>query len=484
MGRRGSGKSTHLFVLRRQLQEKGTFAAYIDMERFSRRDYPDVLIEVLIALIKASQRTLRRQHVVDDLKTWRLAHRIRKQLQVLLRDAQFVRRQLIRGKSTGTSSELNAGGSASIGGVGLTSSIGRASRKRSDSLEFSEVEVSKIQRLRELVPQVSELLTRLSVRSEGGYALAFFDDFGYVALCDQPAVLGYLNQVCKGTGFWLKIGVLGSRLQTIGPGDPPEGVTVGQDIDALSLDVTLDEFATAKLFLESLFEGIAGELGVTASELFAVEARERLVLACGGAVARDYLTIVGQAIAEALERAKKKGKSARGEPIRITASDVQKVVSDRIADKEAETLRLDGGHDRQQLSERWRDVCSFVDETLDNPAFVLVEQARLEGDSWGREVQQLEALRLLHRIRTTTPNSPNWRGRRVVVFMLDLGQVARERMRSRKIPRFWENENEFDKLRRAEWVYSHDWRDSQVNRRNRARARIKGQGELSLDNSS
>ncbi len=112
------------------------------------------------------------------------------------------------------------------------------------------------------------------------------------------------------------------------------------------------------------------------------------------------------------------------------------------------------------LSARWRDICDFTRESGDI-AFVLVKQSDLESSDWGKEIQQLESLRLLHRIKDTVPNTPNWRGIKTMAFMVDLAQVADQRLRT-GIPEFWKGTAEFDKLRRAEWVYSPQWRDHQV----------------------
>jgi hypothetical protein len=85
-----------------------------------------------------------------------------------------------------------------------------------------------------------------------------------------------------------------------------------------------------------------------------------------------------------------------------------------------------------------------------------VRQQDLDSAEWGSEVRQLENLRLVHRIRDAVPNTPNWRGVKVVVYMVDLGQIAVQRLRT-GIPTFWQGAAEFDKLRRAEWVYAPEW---------------------------
>jgi hypothetical protein len=50
-GRRGTGKSTLLHVVRRRLRQEGSPVAVIDMEKYKGRPFPDVLIEILIAVL-------------------------------------------------------------------------------------------------------------------------------------------------------------------------------------------------------------------------------------------------------------------------------------------------------------------------------------------------------------------------------------------------------------------------------------------------
>jgi hypothetical protein len=73
---------------------------------------------------------------------------------------------------------------------------------------------------------------------------------------------------------------------------------------------------------------------------------------------------------------------------------------------------------------------------------------RLTDTEWGREVQQLENLRLLRRIGVAVPNTNTWRQVRVVIMMIDLAAIMNQRL-GVKIIEFWKGQAEFDKLRRA-----------------------------------
>ncbi|MFZ0832531.1 MAG: hypothetical protein WAM92_05495, partial [Mycobacterium sp.] len=235
---------------------------------------------------------------------------------------------------------------------------------------------------------------------------------------------------------------------------PAVGMQLNQDIFPLAIDITLDDFGTAQRFLERMMDGILKDFNLSTAQLFTETARSRMVLACGGAVARDYITLTSGALDAAVERLNRAGAPEPQSLVNIQAEDVNAAASKRMNKKEEEELNLDAGEDATRLRVRWRDVCEFVRET--DSAFVLVRQKDLDETQWGADIRQLENLRLLHRIRDTKPNAPNWRGVKCVVFMVDLGQLTVKRLQ-KAIPRFWENTQEFDKLRRAEWVYAPDW---------------------------
>jgi histone H3/H4 len=205
-----------------------------------------------------------------------------------------------------------------------------------------------------------------------------------------------------------------------------------------------------------MLDGVLEPLSLTTARVITDTARSRMVLACGGAVARDYVTLTAAALDAAIERLNRDAAPTSESRVSIQAEDVNVAARQRKNRKEEDELDQDAGADAVRLKDRWRDVCDFVREQ-GNIAFVLFRQKDLDEAPWGDEVRQLENLRLLHRIRDTVPNTPNWRGVKTVVYLVDLGQVAVQRLRT-GIPSFWQGTSEFDKLRRAEWVYGPDWR--------------------------
>jgi hypothetical protein len=311
-------------------------------------------------------------------------------------------RRVERGENAGRRTAASAAIRANAGYAQAGSSLAVATeRSRSSTaalLATAEYVELKIERLQQLASRLADELTKLVRGAATERAVVFIDDFNCVRLDDQADVLDYLHQVVKNTGIWLKVGGVGTRMRPFRDADPAVGMQLNQDIDPLTIDVTLSDFSTAQRFLESMMDGILEPVGLSTAQVFTETARTRMVLACGGAVARDYVTLTGAAIDAAVERLSKQSAPTPGTLVTIQTEDVNRAARQRLNKKEDEELAQDAGPDAQRLKERWRDVCAFVQEQ-GNSAFVLFRQQDLDSAEWGSEVRQLENLRLVHRIR-------------------------------------------------------------------------------------
>lgn len=457
-GRRGTGKSTLLFVLRKSLRSKNIPVAILDMEKYNGRDYPDVLIEVLISLLQEIQPRLTLKELLPRLSLkWKMSS-LESELRQMLNDPQMLVRKLNRRVNRKRDRGAKVALKAQYKGQGADGSASLQHTQSEEETTVGEFEEFKIQRLQTVAARISDLLIEVMKASPKGYSVVFLDDYYFVPIKDQPSVLGYLHQICKGTGVWLKVGGVGSRLHPFVDGHPPVGMEPGHDLSVVSLDVTLADFATARRFLEDVLEGVVSP-HVTPAELFTGDSRNRMVLACGGAVTRDYITLTEAALDEAVERMSKKGEYHDDAVLKIWTVDIQSAVKKQMNGKEQEAFQRDAESDASALSNRWRDICDFVAAT--GESFVLVPQAQLERDAWGKEIQQLENLRLLHRIKDTIPKSGGGTGTKTMVFMIDLGQQSNVRL-SKKIPEFWVSVAEFDRLRRSSWIYTPDWKEKKL----------------------
>ncbi|NOT70513.1 MAG: hypothetical protein HOP09_04255 [Hyphomicrobium sp.] len=335
-GRRGSGKSSLLRKLETDASTDRRPVVYVDMEQFKAHSYPDVLVSVLIktmdglagwldttATAPATKKAFWSRIVStgptrsplnkDKAATVRGQIRaIQLELEGLLHDAESATRTSTYQSKDQASLDLNidAHTSASLPLV-KTGLGGKSKNHTSESTSFSVNErytSKKIEYLQRSVLRLKKLVADISQLSAShGYII--LDDLYHIRSTDQADVIDYFHKVCKDTNIWLKIGTLRHRTRYYVPGDPPRGMKLSDDADAIDLDVTLEKYATTKKFLRKILEQFANEAGARLEDIAVDGAVDRLVLASGG-VARDFLTIFRRSIdicRERLERGNVKG---------------------------------------------------------------------------------------------------------------------------------------------------------------------------------
>lgn len=289
----------------------------------------------------------------------------------------------------------------------------------------------------------------LSHLEQPSYVL--LDDFYHIAFTDQPDVLAYLHQMVKNIDAYLKIGGVRHRLNPFVEGDPPRGLQVGQDAASISLDVTLDNFKSTKGFLEDVLAQICNPLGIEVADLTTDEGRTRLVLASGG-VARDYLSLLHRAMRRANERSAGPYRPHN----RVTAEDVNDASAGLSAEKQQD-LRLDAGPDAEAVRNRLSRIVEFCLDFHSKNVF-LVEGTKLEEETWGKEIQGLADLRLVHEIGNVSIKNPAHRGKRFVAFTLDLSNYTGTRSEQIEQVGFWEAGG-MERLRVPGLIYEPDYAD-------------------------
>ncbi len=216
---------------------------------------------------------------------------------------------------------------------------------------------------------------------------------------------------------------------------------LGDDCDSIDLDVTLEKYEVAKVFLLQVLDQIITEAQMDGHLVILADGGvERLVLASGG-VARDFLTIFRRAIDVARER----GKTYRGE--RINAEDVNIAAGEHDPTKRDE-LRRDTLEERASLERALAEIQKFC---IDNSVnCFLVEQ----GSGSGKEaLNELVDLRFVHIIKGRT-TVRDVQGKLYTAYMLDISQYTGERRRRElEMVAFWKSA-EMDKIRRAKYVLS------------------------------
>jgi hypothetical protein len=165
-----------------------------------------------------------------------------------------------------------------------------------------------------------------------------------------------------------------------------------------------------------------------------------------GGVARDYLQLTQDALRNANERAHNPSRAHN----RIGAEDVNEAAAALSANKQQDLAR-DAGPNADLLRERLSDVVKFCLDVNGTNVF-LVEGTHLQEDKWGREIQALADLRLVHQIGNLSVQTGNYRGRRFVGFTLDLSNWTGTRSERIKQIEFWTSEGR-QETRRARLIY-------------------------------
>ena len=465
-GRRGSGKTS---LLRKAIAEHNLDrrpSAFVDLEPFKGHTYPDVLISVLIEFFRSLKLWLDEAAVApaSRVKIWQTwfsqprkgplarasAHAISADVETVLMDleellhsqddAEIERRsQVAATQASESKASLSLSGppAAPIAAGCHQASPGRAARE--EMLE--KLRRSKANYLHRRILEYQRLLKRV-VNLADADGLLILDDLYYIRRSDQPLVIDYFHRLTKNQHLWLKVGTIRHRSSWYVRGDPAIGMKLGDDADEINLDITLEKYRTAKIFLTQVFGEIAAETDVMPSDLLTKGAVDRLVLASGG-VARDFLSIANKAISVARER----GESYRG--VKVNTEDVNQACGEHEGTKREE-LSKDAGGDEGHLIEEFERIRGFCLDDKHVNCFLVEKDVPAQG--YGH-IQELVDLRLLHLVksRVTVRDRP---GKIYEAYLLDLSQYTGERKkRDMTILEFWKTGAE-NELRRTALIYA------------------------------
>jgi hypothetical protein len=451
LGRRGVGKSTLLRKIESQEQPESN-VVFVDIETLRSRPYPDVLIELLIELLTGLTERLKPDawYRIDQRLACATARRKLKQLTTILRrllaQPQVAQRTVRELQSKGTDASAGLSGGLRYRGQGAKGGFSGHRRKDSKETSVASEEQTKMDGLLSVAVLIRKELEAAQEALGEKPTLIVLDDFYHVPYQDQPEVLAYLHQVVKNLNIFLKVCGVRHRLNPFVEGNPPRGMQIPQDASEISLDITLSQFTAAQNFLEAVLAGICQPLGVSIDALITEGGRQRLVLGSGG-VARDYLYLTQTALRNANERSENPTRQHN----RIGAEDVNEA-SAELSSLKQQDLARDAGPDADAVRERLSDLAKFCLDVNGTNVF-LVEGTHLQEDEWGREIQALADLRLLHEIGNLSVQTGRYRGRRFVGFTLDLSNWTGARSERIKQLEFWTPEGR-QEARRARLIYS------------------------------
>lgn len=452
LGRRGVGKSTLLRKIESLGTETESAVVFVDVETLRNRPYPDVLIEMLIELLTGLRNRLgpdgwyRLDQRVSRIRVRRQLAKLTSILQRLLAQPQVAKLTVRELQSQATKASVGSGFRLRHRALRVEGGADKEQAQETAQSTESSEERTKMDGLLTAAVLIRNVLASAHDALGDKPTLIVLDDFYHVPFDDQPDVLAYLHQVVKNLDIFLKVCGVRHRLQPFVEGDPPRGMQVGQDAAEISLDSALDRFEASQSFLEKVLAGICDPLGVSIDTLITEGGRQRLVLGSGG-VARDYLYLTQNALRNANERTPNQSRPHN----RIGAEDVNEAAAELSALKQQDLAR-DAGPEAESVRQRLSDVVKFCLDVNGTNVF-LVEGTHLQEDDWGKEIQALADLRLVHQIGNLSVQTGSYRGRRFVGFTLDLSNWTGTRSERIRQIEFWTPGGRQD-ARRASLIYT------------------------------
>jgi hypothetical protein len=440
----------------------------VDLEEFKEHSYPDVLVSVLIRSLMEFKKWLDEPAVAPGSKKsfWEKlgfgkpigrkidasdAARLSTELQAeiddlnkLLHSPEDFDRQETRGASASNKAAANASAGVAAGPAEAKATAAVEAERRAGHEYVDHYRSRKIEALQRGVIKYKDLFGRIS-RHAGNDAFLLLDDLYHIQLDDQSNIIDYFHKMAKGTNLWLKIGTIRHRSEWYKHGNPPMGMKLGDDAEAIDLDVTLEKYQTTKSFLIRILEQFSKEKSVVLGDIMADGARDRLVLASGG-VARDFLSLFRRALEEARERVLS-GELARGD--KVGAEDVNRA-SGSYYENKTEELNRDAASDRDEIMGHVNRIRTFCLEN--SKANCLLVEKDFDS-SLENAMGELVDLKFVHHVRSRV-TVRNREGRLYDAFMLDLSFYTGERARRGfDMIEFWRADNA-DALRKATLIYA------------------------------
>jgi hypothetical protein len=275
------------------------------------------------------------------------------------------------------------------------------------------------QDVRSILPQVQGVFRRFT-ETTGRPVFIFLDDYYFVPRIQQVELLDTLHACIRDADAWLKIATIRHLTRWFDPSGQL-GLQTGHDADVIDLDVTLQEPARAKAFLETVLRNYATRAGIgTMGRLFSGGSLDRLVLA-SGSVPRDYLVLASSSLALAQQRV-----SART----VGIQDVNKAAGD-AAQVKLQELDEDLTPESDWSSRTRAALDQLLSFCLDESKWTYFRVDFRERDRQHGEYDLLTSLmdlRMIHLLNASVSDEKR-AGEKYEVYLLDLSQYSGERLK-------------------------------------------------------
>lgn len=400
-GRRGTGKSALMMAAQARLEKK-SLGVFIDCEDLKDRQYPDVIIEILISISQQVRCSLSWREVLVNLPTYVRLCSLIKQLKILKKKPLESDREVAE--------EFSENAKASAHGVsaGASHRVTIQEKKRFVKLEVIRRDLAE---WRDLLDKIREAIGKEVI-------MIFVDDFYQLPVDHQAHIVDIIHRLCKQSCLSFKISTIRHRSQLYREDEgKPVGVQAVHDYQNLDLDFSLERFSETSDALWQILMGISSTVPMSEAavkRLFRGQGFDRLVTASGG-VPRDFLSILANYLNNLTGTSMDPlGKDAVRE---LSGNYFQSKRSDMNTDAESgEAERL------MSLFERINEFCHKRGKNT-----FMIDCNLASTDPHGlQSILRLADFRLIHKISSSRSN-PGHPGAVFDTYMLDIGAYAHMR---------------------------------------------------------
>lgn len=416
-GRRGSGKSCLFVHYQKTHATDSVPPIYILADEFKRLTYPDVLIRLLIEILNG---------VPTKGAWWKKILRIQTPAEAKAKELRALLELAEEADVTAAQKSSRKDGAKAGSGAGrLKVEANRESaQEQSRSTSFREKKIESLERyMRDYKDAI-----QASLKTWGQPNVpVLIDDFYLFPRDKQADILDYLHRFVRDTNLYLKIGTIRHRTTLLKNENQAIGVELGQDIEEISLDRTLEDLDTTQTFLYQMLRTLAERVGIKDIEnCFNRDALQALTLVSGG-VPRDFLNIFVNAI-----------NAARGEnSVRwLTPTLIYKGAGRLSYNQKLKNLKDDAGVDITGLERVFVDLLRFCLKETRKTAFLISQEEAQTHRTEHDLVQQLMDFKLIHVVEPDT-SAASGRPGRYEAYTLDFSLFTEPRRRGIEIVEFW-----------------------------------------------
>jgi|SRR5690606_15471992 len=404
-GRRGSGKSLLLKSLRKNDLDKKLYIT-INIEDFKDISFPNSISQVLISVIKIIRSEVSGKYKIWEFSNWRTQNKLLKQYDTYITE---LNKKISEPDSYNESiREKQASKISGEASSGFQATKAKVASEVADELETSrEILKDKLNELKNEITNFKELIEKTTAFLNKDIYL-IFDDFYFIRKHEQPFFIDFFHRISKNTRLYLKVATIKHRSSLYIQTDTFVGVEIGHDIQALSLDYTLDDFNSLVSFMKSLLEHINKKVGVEINynNLLTDNAFRFLCLASGG-VPRDFLSLFINL-----------GDKMQNEGKNISKPKVIECSIENLPNK-MEAFKTDTADEKAVLEHYLQYVKEEIINTKRINAFLVSNNDVLKHPKINQAIKELVDLRLFHLVNSNISSAPS-DGLRYSAYIIDI----------------------------------------------------------------